>query len=63
MMSSQEWKKVNMKPYSMRIAVSTGIPAAIRKASEKMGIAETAFVRAAVEEKLIRDGYWKKSEE
>lgn len=60
-MSNQEWKRSNMKQYALRISVSTGIPDAVKKAAEDLGIAETAFVRVAIEEKLQRDGYIQKS--
>lgn len=61
-MSSDMWKNENTVRYTMRFVKSTGIPAGLKEAAEKMQIAESAYIRQAVIEKLIRDGYLKAGE-
>lgn len=56
-MSSQEWKKSKMTAYALRISNATGIPDAIKLAAEDMKISQTQYVRRAICEKLISDGY------
>lgn len=52
-----EWRNKNTKQYAFRISLSTGIPDAIKSASEKHEVTEYAYIRLAIEEKLRRDGY------
>lgn len=61
-MSTTEWKKKNTSQYPIRFTNSSGIPAAIRMAAEDTGIADSTYIRQAIIEKLIRDGYLKAGE-
>ena len=58
-MSTDTWKNENTVRYTMRFTKSTGIPEGLRKAAEELQIAESAYIRQAVIEKLQRDGYLK----
>lgn len=58
-MSTNAWRKENMAGYSVRFTKASGVPDCIKEASEKMQIAESAYIRQAVIEKLQRDGYLK----
>lgn len=61
-MSSDAWKRQNTIQKNVRITKNSGIIESLKKAADSAGIAESQYIRIAIEEKLIRDGYWKKSE-
>ena len=52
-----------MVGYSVRFTKTSGVPDCIKEAAEKMQIAESAYIRQAVIEKLTRDGYLKAGDE
>lgn len=58
-MSTNAWKKDNMKQYAFRISNSTGLPDILKIAADKAEISEVAYIRQAIIEKLQRDGYLK----
>lgn len=61
-MSSDAWKRENTIQKNVRLAKNSGIVAALKAASEANGIAESVYIRRAIEEKLKRDGYLKEDQ-
>ena len=61
-MSSDAWKRENTIQKNVRLAKNSGIVAALKAASEENGIAESVYIRRAIEEKLKRDGYLKEGQ-
>ena len=62
-MSSDAWKKENTIQKNVRLTKNSGIVEALKTASAATGVAESVYIRQAIEEKLLRDGYLQKSEE
>lgn len=56
-MSTDKWRKENTKQYALRVTNSSGIPAALEKASIDTGMTQIEYIRNAVLEKLDFDGY------
>lgn len=61
-MSSDAWKRENTIQKNVRLVRSSGIVAALKAASEAEGVAESVYIRRAIEEKLKRDGYLKEDQ-
>jgi len=58
--SNQEWHDANTALWTVRIRNDSGIPNALDKLLEdqkETGITRNAFIREAIEEKLVKDGY------
>ena len=62
-MSTDTWKRENTKICQIRLAKSTDIYRAFSHAVNTEGVAEGAYIRAALIEKLQRDGYLKAGDE
>lgn len=56
-MSSDAWKRDNTMQFAIRIGKNSDIAIALRKMQEETGVAPSVFVREAMREKLIRNGY------
>lgn len=56
-MSTAQWQKQNLKMYPIRFNYNTGIPAALEKAAQDMGVQPSEYMRKAVIDRLIEDGY------
>ena len=56
-MSSDKWKRENTKVYQLRLTINTDLYRSLIRAIEEERVAEGAYLRIALEEKLIRDGY------
>lgn len=56
--SNDRWKLENTSRYNLRIVNSSGIPNALNEASRAQRIAPTEYIRNAISEKLIREGYF-----
>lgn len=61
-MSTETWKRENTKICQIRLTKSTDIYRAFSSAVNTEGIAEGAYIRQALIEKLTRDGYLKAGE-
>lgn len=55
--AKDRWKRENTKLYQLRIAYSSGVPAAIEKACQDSGSTPAEYMREALLEKLDFDGY------
>ena len=58
-MSTDKWKRENTKICQVRMTKNSEIYKALCVALESQEIAESAYIRQAVIEKLQRDGYLK----
>ena len=57
-----EYDRQNCKRYITKVQISSGIPAAVEKALKVQNISAGSYLREALKEKLIRDGYLEESD-
>ena len=56
-MSTNKWKKENLKDYRFRVTIASGIPEALEKASQERNLTIPQYIRDAVLDKLFFDGF------
>lgn len=56
-MSTAEWRRTNMKSYAAQFMYDSGIPDVVAQYAKENGMKEGTIIRAAIVEKLEREGY------
>ena len=58
-MSSDAWKKVNTYQCNIRFVNKSKLTIALKKAAKEKGVKEAEYIRDALKNQLVKDGYLK----